>query len=101
LDGQYDQIVDHWYIGSDGVEWRPDGMREVSEAIGSTGVPLNAVLTDTWIDAKEICFSSLHFGGCLFVFADGHVQFLSEGIDSRLYSNLGTIAGGEVSLLEN
>ncbi len=97
LDAQFDQIVDHWYIGSDGVEWRPSGMREVSEAIGSTGVPMNAVLRqDTWIDAQELCFSSLHNGGCLFVFAEGHVQFLSEGLDTQIYSALGTIRGGEV-----
>lgn len=97
LDAQFDQIVDHWYIGSDGVEWRSSGMREVSEAIGSTGVALNALFQDTWIDAKEICFSSLHTGGCLFVFADSHVQFLSDGIDAQIYSSLGTIAGGEVA----
>ena len=97
LDGERIQIVDHWYIGSDGVRWRPTGMREASEAIGSTGVPLNAVFQDTWIDAKELCFSSLHTGGCMFVFADGHVQFLSTDIDAEIYSMLGTIAGQEMT----
>lgn len=96
LDSQIYQVVDHWYIGTDGVYWRPNGTQEVSEAIGSTGVPLNAVFKDIWIDAKEMCYSSLHTGGCMFVFGDGHVQFLSENIDASVYSNLGTIDGAEV-----
>ncbi|MEC8555560.1 MAG: DUF1559 domain-containing protein [Planctomycetota bacterium] len=100
LDAVVNQVVDHWYIGSDGVAQWPTGMREVSEAIGSTGVPMNAVFEDIWIDAKEICFSSLHTGGCQFVFADGHVQFLSENIDARVYSQVGTIGSGEVAIVE-
>ncbi|MEM7474496.1 MAG: DUF1559 domain-containing protein [Planctomycetota bacterium] len=101
LDGILDQVVDHWYIGSDGVSQRQDGMREVSEAIGSSGVPINAVKkNDIWIDAKEICFSSMHTGGCQFVFADGHVAFLSEDMDSKVYSEIGTIGGGEVAPLD-
>lgn len=100
LDGVFDQIVDHWYIGSDGLFWRPDGIREVSEAIGSTGVPLNGIYEDIQIDAKEIGFSSRHTGGCLFVFADGHVQFLSDSIEASVYSALGTISGSEVVTLD-
>ena len=88
------QIVDHWYIGSDGVRQDYRGMQEVSESIGSTGVPLNSVYRDIHIDAKELCFSSRHQGGCLFVFADGHVTFVSDSIDSVTYSRLGSIADG-------
>lgn len=93
------QIVDHWYIGTDGVqpiEGTP-GVVEVSEAIGSTGVPMNGAALPIFIDEKEIGFSSLHAGGCQFVFADGHVEFLDGGIDRAIYSGLGTIAGGEVA----
>ena len=100
LDGSVYQVVDHWYMGSDGVALWSSGMREVSEAVGSSGVPINAVHKDIWIDAKEICFSSLHPGGCQFVFADGHVAFLSEDMDATIYSHLGTINGGEVSLID-
>lgn len=40
-------------------------------------------------------FSSFHVGGTQFVMADGHVRFVSENIDGRLYKSLGTIQGGE------
>ncbi len=90
------QIVDHWYIGSDGLSrvGGLPGLAEVSEAIGSTGVPLNGYQLDIFIDEKEIGFSSLHTGGGQFVFADGHVQFLTDHIDRQTYSALGTIADG-------
>lgn len=100
LDNSRFQIVDHWYIGSDGVHWDKGGMKEVSEALGSTGVLLNGIYSDLHIDGKEIGFSSRHTGGCLFVFVDGHVQFISDSIDATTYSALGTIDGGEVVVLE-
>lgn len=101
LDNFYTQIVDHWYIGSDGVAYGPfRGMREVSEALGSTGVPLNGIELDILVDEKEIGYSSRHLGGCLFVFADGHVRFVSDGIDRSTYSAMGTVAGDEVFSLE-
>lgn len=100
LNNRLYQIVDHWYIGSDGVYFRTQGMEEVSEALGSTGVPLNGMELDILIDEKELGFSSRHVGGALFVFADGHVGFFSENIDSVVYSQLGTIAGGEVAFAE-
>ncbi len=96
------QIIDHWYIGSDGFgrSSSAPGLAEVSEAIGSSGVAINAYRQDVFIDEKEIGFSSLHSGGCLFVFADAHVQFLSESIDRTVYSSLGTIACGEVAHID-
>lgn len=100
LDRVNRQIVDHWYIGSDGVFWNSDGMKEVSEALGSTGVTLNGIYEDIHIDAKEIGFSSRHSGGCLFVFVDGHVQFVADTIEASLYSALGTIDGREVVFFE-
>lgn len=94
------QIVDHWYIGTDGIQSIEGtaGVVEVSEAIGSTGVPLNGMLLPIFIDEKELGFSSLHVGGCLFVYADGHVDFLSSNIDSIVYSAIGTIGKGEVAV---
>jgi prepilin-type processing-associated H-X9-DG protein len=41
-------------------------------------------------------FSSMHGRGANFVFADGHVQFLVEEIDYKVYLALSTRAGGEV-----
>jgi prepilin-type processing-associated H-X9-DG protein/prepilin-type N-terminal cleavage/methylation domain-containing protein len=40
-------------------------------------------------------FSSQHYGGINFVFADGHVTFLSSGTDPQLFDALSTRAGGE------
>jgi len=41
-------------------------------------------------------FSSVHVGGCHFVFADGRVRFLSENMNQDTYTYLGTYNGGEV-----
>jgi len=38
-------------------------------------------------------FASDHPGGAQFLYADGHVEFISDGIDLDTYQNLSTIAG--------
>ena len=43
------------------------------------------------------CFSSLHVGGANFVFADGHVQFLSTSMDKSTFRALSTRAGSETT----
>lgn len=43
-------------------------------------------------------FWSFHPGGDNFLFGDGSVHFLKNGIDGRTYQYLMTIAGGEISL---
>lgn len=61
-----------------------------------TKYPINADLRpmeDT--DNNEYPFASHHPGGAQFVFADGHVSFLSDSIDLTLYQSLSTYAGGE------
>ncbi len=40
-------------------------------------------------------FSSRHSGGVNFVFADGHVQFLTRSVSQSIYQALSTRAGGE------
>ncbi len=47
-------------------------------------------------DENDAPFGSFHPGGTPFVFADGHVRFLSESIDMDTYQFLSTRAGGEV-----
>jgi prepilin-type processing-associated H-X9-DG protein len=42
-------------------------------------------------------FRSDHPGGCLFLFADGSVHFLDEGIDMLTYQWLSTMQGGETA----
>ncbi len=104
LFGHIFQIVDHWYIGSDNqvlASVNPTLYQEFSEGMGSTGVPMNAISDpNLLIDQRELCFSSLHTGGCLFVFVDGHVQFVSQSVDRQIYSAIGTIARGEVISLD-
>ncbi len=85
-------IVDHWYIGSPYIH-----LSEVSEVAGSTASRINAqFIQDAFIDEQELGFSSRHPGGAQVVFADGHIAFIPQTIDTRVWSGLGTRHGGEV-----
>jgi prepilin-type processing-associated H-X9-DG protein len=85
------QYLDHWYIGT------PEGGgNEVSESMGSTGVAINSYRLDVFVDEKELAFSSHHAGGAHVAFADGHVDFVAEGVDRSVWSALGTRAGRDV-----
>ena len=48
-------------------------------------------------EENEAPFGSQHPGGAMFTFADGHVEFLSESIDTTTYQALSTYAGGEIT----
>jgi prepilin-type N-terminal cleavage/methylation domain-containing protein/prepilin-type processing-associated H-X9-DG protein len=86
------QIVDHWYIGSSGVS-----PNEMSEALGSSAAPINSIFRDdVHVDNKELGFSSRHPGGAQAVYVDGHVSFLTDDIDTQVWSALGSRNGGEV-----
>ncbi len=59
--------------------------------------PINSVvLNQQNFTRMEIPLSSDHPGGCHILFADGHVTFVSEDIDSLMYRALSSIAGQEV-----
>ena len=87
------QAMDHWYIGSVGV----DVNSEFSEFVACTAVPPNS-----WLDPKatgfmiEASFGSEHSGGCFVSMVDGSTQFISETIDFDTYQALGSRKGGEV-----
>lgn len=88
-----EQIVDHWYIGSN----NPMELMEASEGLASTAVAIDAVKDDeTHIDEKELCYSSNHKGGVNTLYADGHVKFVNRQINRRTWSAMGTRNGREV-----
>jgi prepilin-type N-terminal cleavage/methylation domain-containing protein/prepilin-type processing-associated H-X9-DG protein len=59
---------------------------------------LGPTLTPRAINATNLNEAySFHSGGAQFLFADGHVQFISESIPLMTFAGLVTRAGGEVS----
>ena len=90
---------DHWYFGGDD----PDINNDLSEAVGSTAVPINfqnsvnitAVCRNpTSLDCQkaQLAFGSAHPGGAQIVRGDGSVDFMNEDIDAVTWSDMGTRA---------
>jgi len=91
--------------------WQQDANNEMygftSAACGTT-VPMNfysgnptPVAYSTTVYSSRFSytargFKSMHPGGCNFLLADGHVQFLKSSINPFTYNALGSRAGGEV-----
>ena len=86
--------MDYWSIGSPQI----DAGNEWSEFVGGTGVAFNS-----WRNADytgwqvEIAFGSWHNGLAQFVYADGSVHALGDGIDQHVYAALGSRNGEEVA----
>jgi prepilin-type N-terminal cleavage/methylation domain-containing protein/prepilin-type processing-associated H-X9-DG protein len=88
---------DHWAIGSDDVDTSNQG--DMSEFLGSTGVPLNMPPQTPCTSghaAYELSYGSRHTGGAMFLFADGSVKFIRQSVSAATFSALGTRNGGEV-----
>ncbi len=88
-----------WVAGPFGVT-RDVQLPQCPDAPSSAGVPypMNpAVRTFNALsnDRPFYSFQSSHNGGAHFLFGDGAVRFLNEGIDISLYAALSTIDGGE------
>lgn len=62
-------------------------------------VPNELVGDDKWYEVRS--FRSLHPGGAQFVFADGSVQFIQDGIDHNVYRAASTRNGDEGLRLSN
>ena len=100
---------DHWAVGSDDIDTSTGGftVTDVSELIGSTGVPPNLGLDP--VENQQACvtpnkpacqqlqisFSSLHPGVVQMSFVDGHVEAIAEDIDPQAWSDYGTRASQE------
>ncbi len=94
---------DHWYIGSDDID--SYGGMDLSEAVASTGVPLNlhraarqgdhpcVTATSPACQALQLSFSSEHPGTVQFVYGDGHVETLSDSVEPEILRDIGTRAG--------
>jgi prepilin-type N-terminal cleavage/methylation domain-containing protein len=88
-----------WSMGTNDCE------NHMEAALGSIGIPLNYVGVTSATGYQRFpssntagCFSSKHPGnGVLFVFLDGHVDFLSTNTSDATRLALGTIYGGEVA----
>lgn len=91
---------DHWYIGSDDIDTGAGS--DVSEALGSTGVPpnlqkaggnytcVNATVVSAGCQALQLSFSSDHPGIVQVVMCDGSVQAVEDSIDLAIWSKMGT-----------
>ena len=68
----------------------------VERGLKSTMYQINTVLAPLANNIEdEYPFGSFHPGGVSFVFADGHVAFVSETINFDVYQSLSTYDGGE------
>ena len=89
---------DHWLYGSDDVD--TTGQGDMSELLGSTGVPMNMKRVpqgSAQFAAYELSFGSNHPSGATFGLADGSVQYITDTIDSAVYSAIGWRNLGEQS----
>lgn len=69
------------------------------DCLRTTTNPLNTVPGDgVVVELRNGAFASSHPGGAVFVFGDGHVDFISDSIAMPVYRGLSTINGGEVTL---
>lgn len=98
---------DHWAVGSDDIDTGSDQISDVSELLGSTGVPPNLGLdsaenrslcvrhTDPPCQQLQISFGSRHPGVVQMCFVDGHVESFSDDIEAQAWSDMGTRASQE------
>lgn len=85
--------VSWWHGGACSVPCTPQSVHSTGRFLLSTKFPMNSSLFfPTLADStsNELPFGSYHPGGSQFVFADGHVEFVSESINFDVYQALST-----------
>jgi prepilin-type N-terminal cleavage/methylation domain-containing protein/prepilin-type processing-associated H-X9-DG protein len=76
---------------------------DTSPVIRIDDEPLNRRDVSSSIDPDDVAgdslsgFRSLHPGGAMFAYGDGHVAFISESISSDVYRAISTMAGAETA----
>jgi prepilin-type N-terminal cleavage/methylation domain-containing protein/prepilin-type processing-associated H-X9-DG protein len=97
---------DHWWGGSDDIDTTRSGdvYMDMSEFLGSTGVPINvqrdpsqnqamcANPNSPECQALQLSFGSNHSGIAQMLFCDGHVEAVPEDIEAKVWSDYGTRA---------
>ncbi len=63
-----------------------------ADCLRSTKNPINTLPGAGVVEERQnSAFGSLHPGGAMFVFADGHVQFVDDSVDLATYQRLSTL----------
>jgi prepilin-type N-terminal cleavage/methylation domain-containing protein len=96
-------VKDHWPLGGDDIDGTggPEQGRDPSEGHGSTAVPINYQnpflggngcqgLSGADCQKYQLAFGSAHAAGAQVVNCDGSVAMINEGIDPKVWSDMGT-----------
>jgi len=84
-----------WWFGGATLRNNPNGF-SCGRILRGTKHPINSSILCMADDQdNDAPFGSRHPGGAQFVFCDGHVSFLSESMDWKIYQALSTRDGGE------
>ncbi len=98
-DGDGSGAPTQWWLGGSVRNSPPDDRdQSCGRILLSTLHPVNSQLPVPLEDqdSNEVPFGSDHPGGAQFVFCDGHVGFIQDGIDINAYQWLSSRAGEEV-----
>ncbi len=87
----YDEDNDPWTVNCPDPNECKIGREWCGLTVLSTRFGINS-----WMARDDAAIQSHHTGGAQFVYADGHVDFLDEGIDRLVFDHLGMRADGEV-----
>jgi prepilin-type N-terminal cleavage/methylation domain-containing protein/prepilin-type processing-associated H-X9-DG protein len=89
---------DPWYTGGSCDSSLSQSSYILGGGFRNTKHPLNSEIKikSDRSNINDPPFGSHHPGGAVFVFVDGHVQLISEGVDQETYQGLSTVQGREI-----